>query len=299
MGLRLSMPKALVAVDLAGELGRPLTGRLRAAAEQATVACLRWIQAKWQEAAAQGIDGLKGTGSTTYRRGIDVGLQYPHMTPLQGRVVNLAPDARRIEDGYPARDMKPALLSGPQVRMGKNGPYNIVPFRWGTPREEWHEAGTGDQRATLRSMPASIAQIVSGPDFTSSRRTDIRRTPAVFPPAEHLPAHVKARKSFAVRRSYEWGDRLAADQLPEGLREPLPGHAAPLFAGMVRMEAGEKTRKRHSHYMTFRAVSTRSDPSSWWHPGQRPRPFSKRVAASPEVVDGCRAIMRKYVGKVL
>ena len=49
---------------------------------------------------------------------------------------------------------------------------------------------------------------------------------------------------------------------------------AGMYSGMVKTGMAG-----HSQYITFRTVSVRSNPSSWWHPGTPPRPLSKAVAA--------------------
>ena len=61
---------------------------------------------------------------------------------LEGRVPNM------VENGWSGGDMRQWLLSGKNVKMGKNGPYNTVPFNHGTP-------GTGG-RNVGKPMPKSI-----------------------------------------------------------------------------------------------------------------------------------------------
>ena len=52
---------------------------------------------------------------------------------LKGMVYSDSPYAAELEEGSEAKDLKKTIPFGPKSRMGKNGPYNIVPFRHGVP----------------------------------------------------------------------------------------------------------------------------------------------------------------------
>ncbi len=75
-----------------------------------------------------------------------------------------------------------------------------------------------------------------------------------------------------------WRSRIA----PEGQEYT---HTTSIFSGMVRMGSG-----KHSQFMTFRVVSSRSPSNSWWAPAQEPRPVAAAVAQMVE--PQCMAMIR-------
>lgn len=275
-----------ITVDGTGQVNLDgLPASLAAAMRAAT----EYVQAKWIEAAQGGIGSLGPTSDVPYIQGIEAGAEYPcNGNFLIGRVTNYSPSAERVEHGFPSYDMKPGLLAGHQARRGKDGKlYNIVPFRWGTPRQNATEAGTGDQRATLKSMPDEIYAIVS--QFKQSRRTGEDQVASInrnHPrhlerlAREDAPPEAYEAEATAMRRVYHyaWGDSLHLDDIPAQFRQPLkPWHQSSRFEGMYRFDAGQGTRATHSHYLTFRAVSEKSDPRAWIHPGAKGKPYSEEV----------------------
>ena len=270
-----------IGVDVQGEFGVS-PNRIAKAIGPAVKRAVLFVATVWREAAVNGIGDLPPCKSRLYIDGIGAGIEYPSGNEWTGRIVNRSPDAGRVEKGYPRFDMKPGLLFGPQARPRRDGgTYNIVPFRHGTPRGGGGEAGSGANRATLQTMPAAVHNIVK--EFRQSRQTGAFYRPAVFaftrgqptPGGEMNPMMMAARRV----REYEWGDRLAEDDVPEPFNEPAKAHhVTSLYAGMVRMAADDGTQMTHSHYLTFRTVSPRSRPEAWWHPGQPARPYSEKVA---------------------
>ena len=61
------------------------------------------------------------------------------------------------------------------------------------------------------------------------------------------------------------GSRKAID-VP-GLKVPEYIHKAAKYEGLVRVEASSSNREKRSQYMTFRRVSDKSDPNSWFNGG--------------------------------
>jgi len=267
-----------VAVDDDGAIRLDAVG---ASLPEAVRTATEYVQAKWVEAAMHGIRGLPPTGDYQYVIGVGSGLEYPYQTEFTGRVINYAPRAGLVEKGFGPFDMKPGLLRGPQARHAADGSlYNVVPFRWGTPRQSEDEAGTGSQRATLRSMPQEIYDIVQ--QFDPSRVVGMFYVPALDP-FRHRKGQVPGEGETimgAARRvyQYEWGEHLRREDIPEPYQAVAkPWHKSSLYEGMVRMEAGDQTRQAHHIYLTFRTVSERSSPESWQHPGVEGKPYSREV----------------------
>lgn len=182
--------------------------------------------------------------SGEYLRSIQNGLRFPD--DMTGEVFSTSPHSNFIEDGQPARDMKPALLGSPKAKTGKDGKRWItIPYRHGAP-------GTQGMAA----MPPNVYQIASQLGF--SRRNGVI-------------------KGLITGQKYTWNGRLSASA--QGQRShaaPHPGNGytwkTGQFSGMVRMG-----QRGHTQYLTFRRVSENSDPKSWQHPGVRPKPIREAV----------------------
>jgi hypothetical protein len=188
--------------------------------------------------------------SGQYLRSIQEGLRFP--SDLTGEVFTTAPHATTIEDGMAPYDMKPGLLSGPKVkfskpdRLGNRARYITVAFRHGTPGS-----------VGLPAMPRQVYDQAKQLGYS-------RKNGAV--------------KAFFTGNKYVWNDRLQKSL--EGQRShsaPHPGAgytwSTGKYSGMVKVGS-----EKHSQYLTFRRVSTNSDPRSWQHPGVKPRPVSEAVA---------------------
>lgn len=160
-----------------------------------------------------------------------------------------------VEHGWEGGDMKPALLRGRNSRpTASGGRMNVVAFRHGTP-------GT-----TGRNMPPMGSAHAFGVRMTPGGVQTTGTMPRGA--AEQLGKRIhKAAKKLAATtggpgQPTQWGGRL-----PEGMAPKLEAHhKTDIYAGMVRQE---KTYRKatQSQYTTFRAVSDRSDPRSWIHPG--------------------------------
>lgn len=208
------------------------------------------VQRKWIEYAS-GVTVTYSGGtfrvqsvSGEYVRSISDGIRF--LDDLTGEVFSTSPQASTIEDGIPAYDMKPGLLSSPKAKKNKDGGrYITVPFRHGTP-------GT----ATMPSMPTNVYAQANKLGF--SRRNNFI-------------------KAFFTGRKYTWDGRLK--ESAQGQRSHIKPHSGAgytwktgKYSGMIR--AGKAG---HAQYLTFRRVSDNSDPNSWQHPGVKPRPIREAV----------------------
>lgn len=143
-------------------------------------------------------------------------------------------EAMRIQDGYGPFDMKPGFLKSPKAKEGKpdkdgkRSKYFIIPFRHMT------EAATRPSK----KMSPSVHQAAMNNLLTGMKGTSF--------PEQMGTAQDPSDFGFVNSRGYEWQNGP--------------------YAGMVNT-AETKEGKKHSQFLTFRVVSEKSDPSSWWHPG--------------------------------
>jgi hypothetical protein len=160
-----------------------------------------------------------------------------------------------IEEGHPEIDLKPGLLAGPKHRMGRRGPYNIVPFRHGTP-------GT---LASNRPMPMNVYRIM------------LKESKLAVGAGGVGKSRITAISPVTGRRVYQWGVRLPADKggAPQTSQAGYTWQTGK-YSGMVRMQTST-TKAHSSKYLTFRTVSIHSDPSSWIIPEKAGFPIREKV----------------------
>lgn len=234
--------------------------------DRAITAACRLIQATWQQAVmgSQQIPGVPEIRANInlrrlYADSIALGeqLSNPNSGLFRRSVVTTKQIARDLEYGKGPWDMKPMLLGGPKSRIGKNGNrYNIIPFRHGV------SSAKSGSNANFKPMPKDI-----------------------YAEARKLKASVRAGNKMA------WGGRLTGteDRYAPG-KNPTTGykHKNGRYEGMVRIEK-EYARATQSKYLTFRVVSTQSDPQAWWHPGYQPHHIAQGVA------DFCAPAIREMI----
>ncbi len=159
---------------------------------------------------------------------------------LEGDVSTDYSGAQRIEQGSSAWDMKPSLLHGPHHKTNKQGqPYTIVPFRHGTP------SATG---AHFAPMPTSVYKV--------ARKLQGGQN------AGNMTSQYGTQTKNFVMQTGSMMDK-SADMIGFGSYT----HKTSIYSNMVRKT---DTNGKHTQYMTFRTVSTKSDPMSWWHPATAP-----------------------------
>lgn len=139
-----------------------------------------------------------------------------------------------VEQGWAGGDMKPALLAGRSAKVGKDGKrYAVVPFR------HMGVAATGRNGQPFGSQ----YQGMLGADHSRMLGKQIER----------------------MAKQLRKGQRLGHGYAPQ-LRAH---HVTDLYAGLQRQTTRYKGATQ-GKYMTFRAVSDRSDPRAWIHPGIQP-----------------------------
>lgn len=178
---------------------------------------------------------------------------------LSGVVPNL------IENGFAGGDMRDWLLKGPNAKMGKNGMYNTIPFRHGTPG------------STGRNVGAPMPK-------------------AVYQAARKLNQPTKSQAKKLMEQGGQpvlYGQRLSPNNRRAGSQIHTilttlkkPWHTASIYTGMVK-ETKTYEGATQSQYMTFRRISRNrrsgKDPEtgkmrdSWMHPGIKPRHYARKT----------------------
>jgi hypothetical protein len=238
-----NLENVIKAVEAAGR------GELPYTKEAVRAAITDVVQRTWIEYAS-GVTVTYSGGSFVvhvvsgeYVRSIQEGLRM--VDDLTGEVVTTSAHGAIIEDGIKPYDMKQKLLQSPSAHVGKNGSrYITVPFRHGTPG--------------ARTMPAMPKQV-----YKEAKKLGYSRKN-------------NALNALFTGRKYSWGGKL--ENTSEGQRSKILPNGqrytwkTGLFNGMVRMG-----KQGHSQYMTFRRVSTNSDPNSWYYPGVPARRIREAV----------------------
>ena len=195
---------------------------------------------------------------TTARAYIE-GIQDPELNKNVAiiRLEGWLPNA--LEDGLSPFDMKKGLLQGPKARRSKEGnPYTIVPFGM-------KSAGAAGPSPPV--MPAGVYGRAKKLEFGQSLKLPIKW--------EDLGRKTRKSPNPAKWESYKWKTSPYAGVTKV---RKYPGMLPTSKAGQM---AG---------YKTFRVVSSKSDPSSWIHPGFRARGIVDKAAANfesifPEIIN--------------
>jgi len=141
-----------------------------------------------------------------------------------------------IEEGHEPYDMKPSLLKGPKSKRSKSGGrYNVVPFPM---------KSSGSKGGSPPVMPEPIYRRAVRMGFGESMAL----------PKKYEGYAIRTRLSPDIKR---WGHYTWKSSPFSGITKvrKWPGELPTTLAG------------RRAAYMTFRTVSSKSDPSSWIHPG--------------------------------
>lgn len=175
-----------------------------------------------------------------------------------------------IEKGHGELDLKPGMLRGPKARMGKNGPYNIIPFRHGIPNSL--KSNTPMPQAVYNLILKETKRIEKVGGIGASRI--VGKGPETW-------NRVSGQQDLKLK--YQWGYRLPSSMggTPQ-TKETSKGNytwTTGKHTGMVRMDASTK-KARTSEYITFRVVSIHSDPASWIVPAVEPLLIRQKVAES-------------------
>lgn len=140
-----------------------------------------------------------------------------------------------IEEGHGPWNEKPFLLGSLKAKRTKDGkPFLTVPFRHATP-QAIAEAGIFSS-----IMPQDVYQLAKNSPMPLKR--------SQLPESQQIPG---VRKEINI----------------PGLKVPEYIHKAAKYEGLVQVEASSSENENRGQYMTFRRVSDKSDPNSWFNGG--------------------------------
>lgn len=74
-------------------------------------------------------------------------------------------------------------------------------------------------------------------------------------------------------------------------------HKVSIYAGLVRKDISSTVNEKRGGYYTFRRVSDKSDPLSWWHPGFTARNFMQRALDNMNVQTTVAMAIDKFFEK--
>lgn len=250
-----------------------------------TMAALQFLSAAYQErwvGAAQGAMALPGLPFLVHSKGgYARSIQRRQISPTVWEVFSgyTTKTGRGVtellERGHGPIDLKPGLLAGPKSRAMKGGGrYNVVSFRHGTP---------GSDQFRNNPMPLSVYQ-----EFTRQvKAADAAKAAGASEGGG--TSYVTKSSATPSGRRYRWGlhydqesQRGRRSKIVKNRKGRPVGHytwASGKYAGMVRLEQST-ARSRRGGYMTFRVVSSKSDPMSWVVPAQPPWPVRDAVIES-------------------
>ncbi len=249
----------LIRVDL-GPLASSLTSSLPKKGDRqvvlrklGAVAMAMWKSLARNELRTSSRDYVAGLTYDQRRTGVTI--------TLTGTVPNM------IENGWKGGDMRQWLLTGPNAKQGKAGPYNTVPFRHGTPRSGGRNVGS--------QMPSAIHRVAKVLAGTRSRHGG----GVLYGERLHPGARQMTKQAVRILET-----------------KKQPWHATSIYMGMIREEKTFAKATQTTGYMTFRRISAKSrDPKHWFHPGIKARRFAERVRAHVE--ETAPRLVQEAVGK--
>lgn len=156
-----------------------------------------------------------------------------------------------LEVGHEPFDEKVGFSQSPRKHTTKDGGWYVtVPFRHAT-SEALAESG-----AFAGILPKAI-ETMAKQSSTPLKQAD-------------LP------NPFAAS-----GQRAVIDRMNK--RVEAYKHKVSIYAGLVRKDISSTTSERRGGYFTFRRVSDKSDPMSWWHKGFEKHDFMGRALSAMDL----------------
>lgn len=180
---------------------------------------------------------------------------------LVGQVPNM------IEDGAEPFDMKIGFLQSPKVHQGKKGPYLTIPRRFATP------GALGESSVFSEVLPEEIYAIVRNKESARSTLGGSVNKGAGLK-LDEIPAQ------FQIPKTRE--RIVAKSRIWEAYQNK---HSA--YEGLQRVEKTYENTTQ-GNYVSFRRVSSETDPDAWIHPGMTPGHFAEKALETlniPAIVD--------------
>ena len=183
-----------------------------------------------------------------YERSIQADLH----NPIEKIVFTDYPAHKWIEEGSREYDMKPGLLRGPSSRATKSGGrINVISFRHGVP-------GTD---VSNRPMPLNIYNLI----LQETKRAEARQVANFIGWDDSRQDALNRRQGMGGTPETKFSEKFGKYTWKSGKHE-----------GMQRIDTSTG-RAKSSKYITFRTVSTNSDPASWISPERAPIPIREAV----------------------
>ena len=213
--------------------------------------------------------GLANDGLRTSRSEYVRGIQLPEIQGNTSTISLIGTLPNMLEQGASPFDMKEGFRNSSRVKFSKDGKswYMSIPFRWGTP-------GT-----------VSFANVME---------------PEVY--------DLMLGKEAFNRDAGQKGETLKESELPLGLQGRLTRskivfgekvYGAYKHKSNIRdaMRREQKTYERatQSQYVTFRRVSSNSDPLSWIHKGLAARNFADQAVNSFSIDDSVAVSVDNFI----
>jgi len=179
---------------------------------------------------------------------------------LSGMVYSDSPYAAEIEDGTEEKDLKKTIPYGPKSRMGKNGPYSIIPMRHGAPK------------SLSAPMPAVLYRNI----LKKLRLEEIKKSSVLQQKAQS----VNAQGQMVQRNTYKWGTSIKNTGFPD-------------LEGLVVMNVPSSKNEKRSAYLTFRVItankpkidrSKKGWENSWIVPAKMGLNVTKYVVANTQEI---------------
>lgn len=166
---------------------------------------------------------------------------------LSARENNLAIS---IEEGAPPFDEKAGFQASNKTKPSKSGGwYLTIPFRHATP------TAVAESGVFASILPQVIYDIAK--EKSPVQKVDL-------PP------------------EYQAVGKRSEINVP-GLVVPEYVHQAPKYQGLVKINIASTDKEKRNEYMTFRRVSDKSDPLSWWHPGFVPKKLMDKALEQAQI----------------
>jgi hypothetical protein len=183
--------------------------------------------------------------------------------------------AREIETGRPARDLKKMLNTSLKVRRTESGKrFLVIPMRHNTPGNNAH----------ANAMPNSVHSLAKNMEKSRVVSAGLRPVGEVTKLSPKSGMHASAKQSpylsnqktqqqsMTAKMGYSWGDRLSKAALLQGGASKAE---AKRYAGMTRMETSTPGGGKSSSFLSFRIMMDGS--SGWVVPAQPGQFIAKKV----------------------
>lgn len=173
----------------------------------------------------------------------------PDGRELSGSVVSSYEYTEDVERGYESFDQKPGMINGPKSRAlaDGSGRYNIIPLRHATPNAQ----ASAVRFSTV--MPTEIYNYIKRKDY-----------------GESMSRGALERIDRRISRKQPTRLTMMGKELQNTYT--MQKHHSPLYERLTK-----KGSPHHSQFLTFRTVSTHSNPNSWIHPGLPANPVMEAV----------------------